>query len=234
MDDLIDPGEMYLKAVLECEEAGIVPLRARLAERLDQAPSTVTQTVNRLIRGGLFISVPGDRQIYFSPDGRRLALRIMRKHRLAERFLTDVIGLEWAWVHEEACRWEHVMSDAVADRMADLLDGPTSSPYGNPIPTAEDVEKGVAHSLTSAGIVNALRFTFDTEPEATAVVRCIGESAQVEPRLLERMATGGVVPDAPVHIERHGPGVRLTSAEDPSRQLELDHVHASQIFVSAA
>lgn len=232
MDDLIDPTEMYLKAVLECEEAGVVPLRARLAERLEQAPSTVTQTVGRMVRDGLFISVPGDRQLYLSPHGRHLALQIMRKHRLAEGLLTDVIGLEWSWAHEEACRWEHVMSDAATEHIAELLGHPEHSPYGNWIPTTREVERGFTWNPVSAGLVNALRYTFDGEPQTPALLRCIGESVQADPRLLERMASSGLVPGARVLIERHGPGVRVCAVDAPDGGLELGHVNASQIFVS--
>ncbi|WP_449278052.1 metal-dependent transcriptional regulator [Leucobacter sp. GX24907] len=234
MDELIDPTEMYLKVVLEYEEAGIVPVRARLSERLGQAPSTVTQTVGRMVREDLFFSVPGDRQIYLSPRGRHLALSIMRKHRLAERLLADIIGLEWNLIHEEACRWEHVMSDKATELIARLLDHPTHSPYGNRIPTLREVERGFTQSLASSEIVNTMRYTFDAEPDDVTVVQCIGESAQSNPDLLKRMSETGVVPGAEVLIERSPLGVILRLAHPPERSLELDHIDASQVFVSPA
>src|SRR5215212_2634464 len=123
VSDLIDTTEMYLRTVYELVEEGIVPLRARIAERLHQSGPTVSQTVARMERDGLL-----------TVEGRRLATRVMRKHRLAERLLTDVIGLDWELVHEEACRWEHVISETVERRLLELLDHPTESPYGNPIP----------------------------------------------------------------------------------------------------
>ena len=133
MSDLIDTTEMYLKAVFELEEEGIVPLRARIAERLGQSGPTVSQTVARMERDGL-ITVEGDRHLQLTVDGSALATRVMRKHRLAECLLVQVIGLPWELVHEEACRWEHVMSETVERRLVELLDHPTESPYGNPIP----------------------------------------------------------------------------------------------------
>src|SRR5688500_19108282 len=133
VSELIDTTEMYLRTVYELEEEGIVPLRARIAERLHQSGPTVSQTVARMERDGL-LSVEGDRHLELSPKGRQLATRVMRKHRLAERLLTDVIGLEIEFVHEEACRWEHVMSEQVERRLVELLEHPTESPYGNPIP----------------------------------------------------------------------------------------------------
>src|SRR3954469_18569470 len=116
VSDLIDTTEMYLKAVFELEEEGIVPLRARIAERLGQSGPTVSQTVARMARDGL-LAVSGDRHLELTDDGREKATRVMRKHRLAERLLLDVIGLEWEYVHDEACRWEHVMSDRVERKL---------------------------------------------------------------------------------------------------------------------
>ena len=121
MRDLIDTTEMYLRTIYELEEEGIVPLRARIAERLHQSGPTVSQTVARMERDGL-LRVGDDRHLVLSEDGRQLATRVMRKHRLAERLLVDVIGLEWEFVHDEACRWEHVMSDRVELKIVELRD----------------------------------------------------------------------------------------------------------------
>jgi DtxR family Mn-dependent transcriptional regulator len=106
VSDLIDTTEMYLKTIYELTEEGITPLRARIAERLGHSGPTVSQTVARMERDGLVI-VSGDRHLELTPVGEGKAMRVMRKHRLAERLLTDVIGLDWEFVHEEACRWEH-------------------------------------------------------------------------------------------------------------------------------
>src|SRR6187431_701534 len=133
VSDLIDTTEMYLRTIYELVEEGIVPLRARIAERLHQSGPTVSQTVARMERDGL-VKVQDDRHLELTDEGNRLATRVMRKHRLAERLLTDVIGLDWELVHAEACRWEHVMSEAVERRLIELLDHPAESPYGNPIP----------------------------------------------------------------------------------------------------
>ena len=133
MNDLIDTTEMYLRTIFELEEEGIVPLRARIAERLHQSGPTVSQTVARMERDGL-LTVEGDRHLQLSETGRALATAVMRKHRLAECLLVDVIGLDYADVHEEACRWEHVMSEAVERKLLSLLGNPTVSPFGNPIP----------------------------------------------------------------------------------------------------
>src|SRR3978361_2493991 len=107
--DLIDTTEMYLRTIYELEEEGVVPLRARIAERLGQSGPTVSQTVARMERDGL-LQVADDRHLQLSDTGRREAIAVMRKHRLAERLLADIIGLDWEEVHVEACRGENGMS----------------------------------------------------------------------------------------------------------------------------
>ena len=138
MSDLIDTTEMYLRTIYELEEEGIIPLRARIAERLHQSGPTVSQTVARMERDNL-VHVQGDRHLELTDEGRARAIRVMRKHRLAERLLIDVIGLDWELVHDEACRWEHVISEDVERKLVDLLNSPTESPYGNPIPGLEEL-----------------------------------------------------------------------------------------------
>src|SRR6187402_3198258 len=126
MTDLVDTTEMYLRTILDLEEEGIVPLRARISERLGHSGPTVSQTIGRMERDGL-VRVEGDRHLEFTDEGRSRALHVMRKHRLAER------------LHDEACRWEHVMSEQVERRLLEVLNHPTESPYGNPIPALEEI-----------------------------------------------------------------------------------------------
>src|SRR3954469_17722825 len=129
---------MYLRTVFELEEEGIVPLRARIAERLSQSGPTVSQTVARMERDGL-VRVEGDRHLDLTDTGRSLAVRVMRKHRLAECLLVNVIGLPWEDVHVEACRWEHVMSEEVERRLVALLGEVSTCPHGNPIPGLDEL-----------------------------------------------------------------------------------------------
>src|SRR5690606_39447469 len=100
---------MYLRTIYDLEEEGVVPLRARRAERREQRGPTVRQTVARMERDGLLL-VAGDGHLELTEKGRSMAVAVMRKQRLAERLLVDIIGLDWQNVHAEACRWEHVMS----------------------------------------------------------------------------------------------------------------------------
>ena len=139
MSELIDTTEMYLRTVYELQEEGIPPLRARIAERLGQSGPTVSQTVARMERDGL-VSVDPNRVLELTPQGERQAVRVMRKHRLAECLLVEVLQMPWEEVHAEACRWEHVMSDAVERHILKILGGPKLSPFGNPIPGLAELD----------------------------------------------------------------------------------------------
>ena len=150
MSDLIDTTEMYLRTILELQEEDIIALRARIAERLGHSGPTVSQTVARMERDGLVV-VTTDRHLELTERGAEVATGVMRKHRLAERLLADVIGLDWEYVHEEACRWEHVMSERVEQRLYELLGKPDASPYGNPIPGLEALG-GPALAEISVGV----------------------------------------------------------------------------------
>jgi len=226
MDDLVDTTEMYLKAVLELEEAGIEPLRVRIAERLHHAKPTVSQTVARLERGAWLSLAPETHRLALSATGRRRAFGVLRKHRIAECFLDRVVGLDWAHVHEEACRWEHVMSDGVAERMAALLGHPERSPYGNPIPPV-----GATHWVAEVEPVrNLVRHVAADESPTEGRIAWIGEAAQSDPRALERLAEAGILPAASGTFQRHGPAV-LSST--PRGEAELPHELAAQVFVAA-
>ena len=233
MSDLIDTTEMYLRTIYELAEEGIVPLRARIAERLGHSGPTVSQTVARMERDGLVV-VSGDRHLELTPDGHAKAMRVMRKHRLAERLLTDVIGLEWEYVHDEACRWEHVMSDRVEKRLLDLLDRPTHSPYGNPIPGLGELgderpEQGFLEGVVSLSVVSGL--LSDGESRTAQVAR-LGEPLQTDVVLLARLAAAGVVPGGTVVLTATGQDVAVT-ADGKDTVLELPVEVSRHIFVGS-
>ncbi|MBA1834847.1 metal-dependent regulator [Corynebacterium sp. zg912] len=167
MRDLVDTTEMYLRTVYELEEEGITPLRARIAERLEQSGPTVSQTVARMERDGLIV-VEHDRSLSLTEEGRRRATAVMRKHRLAERLLTDVLKLDLDQVHDEACRWEHVMSEEVERRVVAVLDNPSRSPFGNPIPALEEIGAGGAEVSQKGTRATDLRLR---EPARAKVVQ---------------------------------------------------------------
>ena len=229
--DLIDTTEMYLKTIYELAEEGIVPLRARIAERLGHSGPTVSQTVARMERDGLVV-VSGDRHLELTEDGLATATRVMRKHRLAERLLTDVIGLEWSLVHDEACRWEHVMSVRVEQRLVELLDHPQRSPYGNPIPgLAELGEQPAEEFLDGVVALTALARSLEDGADATVRLVRLGEPVQVEPELLAQLRGAGVVPDATVTV-RPGPGLVTVGASGADVVLDLPDEIARHVFVA--
>jgi len=233
VSDLIDTTEMYLRTIYELAEEGIVPLRARIAERLGHSGPTVSQTVARMERDGLVV-VSGDRHLELTEVGQTKAMRVMRKHRLAERLLTDVIGLDWAFVHEEACRWEHVMSDRVEKRLVDLLDHPHFSPYGNPIPGLVELGEGAAAVGFLDGVVS-LKAAVTAHPNESfeATVARLGEPLQTDIELLERLAGSGVVPGGQITVGRteSGIGISVTS-EGADLVLDLPEEVSRHIFVS--
>ena len=231
MSDLIDTTEMYLKTVYELAEEGIVPLRARIAERLGHSGPTVSQTIARMERDGLVV-VSGDRHLELTDAGYRKATRVMRKHRLAERLLTDVVGLDWQYVHEEACRWEHVMSDRVERRLLTLLDHPHHSPYGNPIPGLAELGEPRPQESFLQGVEPLAQVVPMNGRAVKAVVARLGEPIQVDPELLGRLATAGVLPGSEISVER-GDGVLTIHGEADGAQLDLHDDVSRHIFVVA-
>ncbi|WKD59139.1 metal-dependent transcriptional regulator [Corynebacterium caspium] len=203
MKDLVDTTEMYLRTIYELEEEGIVPLRARIVERLEQSGPTVSQTVARMERDGL-LHVRADRSLELTPEGRIRATEVMRKHRLAERLLTDVLKLDIDRVHEEACRWEHVMSEEVERRVIDILGEPSHSPFGNPIPGLDKL--GVTSETVAAAITTGIRpidLPFDVPTKARVLQ--INEILQVDTRKFRAFCEAGIEPGVEIIITNdHG------------------------------
>ncbi len=224
---LIDTTEMYLRTIFELEEEGVVPLRARIAERLGQSGPTVSQTVARMERDGL-LTVEGDRHLELTDEGRHLATRVMRKHRLAECLLVDVIGLPWEQVHAEACRWEHVMSEQVERRLLELLHHPKESPYGNPIPGLEELDR----DMHADDFMDGLGTLLDVAgPEGkNVVVRRIGEPLQTDAQLMYTLRRAGVRPGAVVSVHESPGGVMAGSGGEAA---ELSPDIAAHVFVAA-
>jgi DtxR family transcriptional regulator, Mn-dependent transcriptional regulator len=232
---LIDTTEMYLRTIFELEEEGVVPLRARIAERLAQTGPTVSQTVARMERDGL-LHVAGDRHLSLSDTGRTLATRVMRKHRLAECLLVGVIKLPWEEVHIEACRWEHVISESVERRLLDLLGYPVRCPHGNLIPGLAELglprearEKMRAAMSETGEAMTKIAYS----DRARVIVRRIGEQIQSDCGVMLQLKQAGIQPGREVIIMASDDGVRVT-ADDSMDVIstELPSQIASHIFVS--
>jgi DtxR family transcriptional regulator, Mn-dependent transcriptional regulator len=233
---LIDTTEMYLRTIFELEEEGVVPLRARIAERLAQSGPTVSQTVARMERDGL-LHVAGDRQLSLSDVGRTLATRVMRKHRLAECLLVAVIKLPWEEVHIEACRWEHVISESVERRLLELLGYPVRCPHGNLIPgLAElglpgDVQEQMLIAMKDTGEAMAKVAAADAR---RVMVRRIGEQIQSDLVLMLKLKRAGIQPGREVILMEGGDGVRVAVGDSADAvSAELSPAIAAHIFVTA-
>ena len=225
--DLIDTTEMYLRTVYELLEEGVVPLRARIAERLHQSGPTVSQTVARMERDGLLV-VDTDRTIKLTRTGAHLARDVMRKHRLAECLLTEVIGLEWDKVHDEACRWEHVISLDVEKRLIAILDTPTVSPYGNPIPGLKDLGVDIEHTPFRQGAAPLADVATD-EPR-TFTLRRMSENIQADLESLRALDEVGLRPGTEFEAVKEQGGVRVAVGE---MSLGLGLFAAELLFVDA-
>ena len=233
--DLIDTTEMYLKTVFELHEAGIAPMRARIAERLGHSGPTVSQTVARMERDGL-LYLDDQRRIRLTDEGKAVATDVMRKHRLAERHLLDVIGLDYAHVHEEACRWEHVMSLEVEKRLARQIAPPYVDPYGNPIPglAALGIEEtdATGEGKEDATTVRELRAAISDGQTLRFRLERIGERLQSDVELLGELAGHGILPGAELQVERVGDSLVVrgpAGGEAAVGELDADQLHVTPL-----
>jgi DtxR family Mn-dependent transcriptional regulator len=236
--DLVDTTEMYLKTVFELHEAGIPPMRARIADRLGHSGPTVSQTVARMERDGL-LHLDDERRIMLTDKGQAIATDVMRKHRLAERHLIEQVGLPFELVHEEACRWEHVMSREVETRIAQQITAPFIDPYGNPIPGLGELgidtssETGVTpEGQDSASWHGTLDRALGGSGSLELRLRRIGETAQTDVELLRDLAGHGILPGQTFRAERTQSGFRLQG--DGAEPIIIDEDTAGQLVVTPA
>jgi DtxR family Mn-dependent transcriptional regulator len=170
--------EEYCECIFELHEDDVEVIQARIAERLNVSRPAVSEMIRRLAAEGL---IGTDGGITLTSSGVELAQRVVRRHRLAERFLTDTLGLSWAEAHHEAGKWEHIMSDSVEEALDRLLGSPTTCPHGNPIPGSDYVAPDV-RPLAEASV--GTRFT----------VRRIPEELEFTPGLLEFLEESSIQP----------------------------------------
>lgn len=228
MSNLVDTTEMYLRTILDLEEEDITPLRARISERLGHSGPTVSQTIARMERDGL-VEVAADRRLVLTSVGREKAIRVLRKHRIAESLLANVIGLDLAIVHDEACRWEHVMSDEAEERIYQLLGEPTESPYGTPIPAEVDCDFQPDVEFFR-GVVSLDQAEISTGD--VAEVRRLGEPLQADLASMRRFREQGVLPGTRVVVEYLGDDIRL-SPVDGTTQVDVPIELARHVYITA-
>lgn len=209
MSGLIDTTEMFLKAILEIREVQLPPRRSALASRLGQSIPSVSQTVDRMMREDL-LTLDEQRIVHFTERGATMAEAVMRKHRVVEAFLHNVLELPWQECHEEACRWEHVVSDDAERRMLDKLGDVTTDPYGNPIPGL--VALGRTAVAAAEGRVRLPHLAASSVDATSAEILCIGEPVQAHPEQLQAFLDLGLLPGARVMLRAVPGGIELTAA----------------------
>jgi len=218
LDRFHPPVEEYLETIFALEEEGIPVIQARLAERLDKAAPSVSEMLDRL-ESDEFIT-RSSRQISMTSKGTALAEGVVRKHRLAERLLVDVIGLDWDKAHIEAGRWEHVISDDVEERLVELLGNPATCPHGNPIPGA-DARRPEQKSLG------------DAVPGERIRLERITESVEHEPASLSYLGDHGLTPGTTAVIQSKAPDGTLTLVVGEAT-IALGPAMTARMFVATA
>ncbi|WP_214408215.1 metal-dependent transcriptional regulator [Pseudonocardia lacus] len=230
----LDATQMYLREIYELEEeSGLAPRQSALTRRLGLSRSSVSQHLARMAQDGLVSTTPRG-HVRLTPAGRAAATVVVRKHRLAERLLVDVVGLEWELAHREASRWQYVLGDRVERKLLGLLADPRISPFGDPVPGLDELDPALGAPGPGGPVVEApfARLEDVARGGGGRVVVCrLFTRLQDDPRQLVRLRGAGVVPGGAVEVaalaaDEHE--VRTTSA---AGVLALDAGAARSILV---
>ena len=208
--------EEYCETIYELHEDDVDVIQARIAERLEISRPAVSEMIRRLEGAGL---VRVDGTVELTGAGQRLAEKVVRRHRLAERFLTDILELSWADAHTEAGKWEHVISEPVEKAMMRVLGDPTTCPHGNPIP-------GSDYSAPAAVTLDGL------EPGTSFTVSRIPEELEFAPGLLKFLEEAAVVPGQAGTVTAASPDGTLTLDID-GRPVGIGSFASARILVTA-
>lgn len=190
--EVTEVTEEYVETIYNMAMEGDIVIGARLAEKFRVAPPTVTETLKRMLRDGL-VEMDARRQVTLTERGNQLAEAVLRRHRLTERFLVDMLGMQWHEVHEEAHRLEHRISGAVELRVVATLDYPTTCPHGNPIPG------NVPSARTYLADQHAIRLPRATPGEAVTIL-CVSEVVEDEQELISYLHDRGLTPGTLVRL----------------------------------
>jgi DtxR family Mn-dependent transcriptional regulator len=200
--------EEYCETIYNMSMEGDAVIGARLAEKFRVAPPTVTETLKRLMRDGL-VEMDQKRQVTLTPKGVELAEAVLRRHRLTERFLVDMLGMQWHQVHEEACRLEHYISGAVEERVATSLHQPTTCPHGNPIPGY------VPNARTYIQDNGAIRLLY-ARPDQDVSLLLVSEVVEDEEAMIAYLHDRGIMPGT--HLKLLG----MEDGAEPTATLDVD------------
>ncbi len=216
------PIEEYLETIYSLSEEGVQVIQARLVERLGISAQSISEMIHRLAAMG-FVEVCG-RGLTLTESGHLRAVSVVRKHRLAERFLVDIVGLPWHEAHIEAGRWEHVISDAVEKRFVELLGNPTTCPHGSLIPGSggtPELQTSLADATLGA-LVHVARVTEQLEMDREALVY---------------LSEHSLIPGNEVRIVDRGPDgtleLEVSGSEPPLTTIAVGPELARQIFFTA-
>lgn len=209
--------EEYCECIFELQEDDLDVIQARIAERLQVSRPAVSEVIRRLEAEGLITQDGG--RIRLTSDGAGLAQRVVRRHRLAERFLTDILGLSWADAHHEAGKWEHIMSSQVEEAMDRVLGSPTTCPHGNPIP-GSDYEAPDAVRLGDLAAGSAF------------VVSRIPEELEFTPGLLDFLEESAILPGSSGRVQAISPDGTMT-VEVGGRTTGVGAYASARILVTA-
>jgi DtxR family transcriptional regulator, Mn-dependent transcriptional regulator len=210
--------EEYCETIFELAEDGVQVKQARIAERLEVAPPSVSEMIHRMVDVGLVKLAEG--QIELTSKGTDLATQVVRRHRLAECFLTDVLGLSWTEAHHEAGKWEHIISGSVEEAMRNILDDPTTCPHGNPIPGSN--YRAPEDAVVLSNLADGESF----------VVERITEELEFADGLLEYFEKAELKPGSEAQIKGITPaGIR--KVEINGKNLEIDLFASERILVTS-
>lgn len=217
--------EEYLETIYNMAMEGEVVIGARLAEKFRVAAPSVTEMLKRLVRDG-YVEMDDRRQVTLTAQGEELAEAVLRRHRLTERFLVDMLGMEWHRVHEEACRLEHFISGAVEQRVVASLGNPTTCPHGNPIPGYVDAKNYLANQ-------RALRLS-QADPGVPVRIVCISEVVEDEEELISYLNEKELKPGHLLRLARHDEAGASVLLEVADRTVAIAERVASKIWVVLA
>ena len=206
--------EEYLEMIYNMNMEDEVVIGARLAEKFGVAPPTVTEMLKRLVRDG-YVEMDNRRQVTLTETGNQAAEAVLRRHRLTERFLVDMLGMQWHQVHEEACRLEHFISGAVEARVITTLNNPTTCPHGNPIPGS------VANARSYLKDKGAIRLSSAGVGEVV-VILCISEVVEDEEALILYLHEKGLTPGTQLTVLDEEGGSGGGNEQDESFKVQVD------------
>jgi DtxR family Mn-dependent transcriptional regulator len=210
--------EDYLKAIYQLSEETKPVIAARIAGETGVSPSTVFATLRRLAKEG-YVTINRRKEIHLTSNGKKVAENIVRRHFLTERFLTDLLGLDWVKAHQEAHRLEHAISQEVEERLAKLLKHPTTCPHGNPIPGATPGPAPKTIPLS------------DAVDGQKVELQCVTEGGERDARLLGFLQKHNLVPGAKLQVVDVAPSLGMITLAAGGEQFSIGIEAAKKIRV---